>query len=199
MKAFDSAELLSMFSEVPMVRDIGFTNVEIEMFKKYIIFQEFKKKEKLLEIGKEECFFRIIYEGLSREYYEFNNREINTQFATQFNIACSYASYMNGHLSNYCIEAVEPTIVFSIRKEWMDLIMVNGRNFIEFGKKISSAVYGQKSQREMELLNYDALGRLQHFTDDHSALFLRLPQTYIASYLNISPETFSSLKKKLKL
>ena len=50
----------------------------------------------------------------------------------------------------------------------------------------------------MELLNYDAFGRLQHFRNSKPELFLRLPQTYIASYLNISPETFSLLKKKLK-
>lgn len=198
MKTFDSAKVLSMFSEVPMVRNVGFTGDEIEMFQEYIDLKKFKKKEKLLEIGDEECYFRIIQEGLIREYYVFNNREINTQFATKNNIACSYASYMNGQPSGYCIEAIEPTTVFSIRKEWMDLLMVKGRNFIEFGKKISSAVYSQKSQREMEMLNYDALGRLQHFTDEHSALFLKLPQTYIASYLNISPETFSNLKKKLK-
>lgn len=197
MKAVDSKMVLQLFSEVPIVKEVGFTQAELEMFKPYLNQQKFKKKQKLLEAGQEELEFRIIYEGLTREFYVFNNREINTQFAKTHDIVCSYASYMNGQPSNYCIEALEATTVFSIKKEWMDLIMSNGKKFIEFGKKISSAVYGQKSQREMEMLNFDALGRLQHFINDNAGLFLRLPQTYIASYLNISPETFSNLKRKL--
>ena len=76
--------------------------------------------------------------------------------------------------------------------------MNNLIKFLQFGKKISATITRQKESREMELLNYDALGRLQHFTDSKPDLFLRLPQTYIASYLNVSPETFSTLKKKLR-
>ena len=105
---------------------------------------------------------------------------------------------MSNQPTEYYIEAVEETLLFSFEREEMDTIMTKSIKFIVFGRKIAAHIYLQKSLREKELLNYDALGRLQHFLDTRPELFLRLPQKYIASHLNIQPETFSALKKKLK-
>jgi CRP-like cAMP-binding protein len=187
-----------LFEQIPLVKQIEFTAKELAVFEKYVIVEKFDKKKKILQPGEEESFFRVVQKGLIREYYIFNKREINTQFAEKDDIVCSYTSYMSHQPSEYCIEAVEPSTVFSIKREGMDQIMTSGLKYIQFGKKISAIISLQKSTREMELLNYDAFGRLQHFRNIKPDLFLRLPQTYIASYLNISPETFSSLKKKLK-
>ena len=133
-----------------------------------------------------------------RQYYIFNGKEINTQFASADDIVCSYASYMAHEPSEYFIEAVEPTSTFTMSRKAMDTMMMHSPRFIEFGKKISANMCKEKSLREMELLNYDALGRLQNFINAKPDYFLKLPQIYIASYLNIKPETFSVLKKKLK-
>jgi CRP-like cAMP-binding protein len=187
-----------LFSQIPLVNQIGFTAEELAVFDQYVTLERFDKKGKILQPGEEESSFRFVQKGLIREYYIFNKREINTQFAEKNDIVCSYSSYMSHQPSSYCLEAIEPSIVFSIKRKWMDLVMTNGLKFLEFGKKISATITRRKELREMELLNYDALGRLQHFWDTKPEFFLRLPQTYIASYLNISPETFSSLKKKLK-
>ena len=198
MNSIGANQNMASFAEIPIVKQIGFTSAELAVFEKYVRIEKFDKKKKILHLGEEESFFRLVQKGLIREYYIFNNREINTQFATKDDIACSYTSYMDNQPSVYCIEAVEPSNVFSIKKECVDLIMSNGLKFLQFGKKIATIISKQKSIREMELLNYDTFGRLQHFKDTKPDLFLRLPQTYIASYLNISPETFSLLKKKLK-
>lgn len=198
MSTLIPGHILTEFSKIPLVKQIGFTARELEVFEQYLQLEKFGKKQKILSIGEEEKVFRLVQKGLVREYYLFNNREINTQFASKDDIVCSYVSYMEGQPSLYSIEPVEPTILFAIKREWLDLIMTHGLKFIAFGKKISAVISRQKSMREMELLNYDALGRLQHFIDTNPDLFLRLPQVYIASYLNISPETFSNLKRKLK-
>ena len=54
-----------------------------------------------------------------------------------------------------------------------------------------------KEQREKELLMNDAPARLRHFINSRPGLIEKLTQIQIASYLNIQPETFSKLKKKL--
>jgi CRP-like cAMP-binding protein len=198
MNSLGTAKNIILFGQIPIVKEIGFTPNELSVFEQYVTLKKFDKKEKILCIGEEESSFRMVQKGLIREYYIFNNQEINIQFAEKDNIVCSYSSYMSNQPSAYCIEAVEPSVVFSIKREWMDLVMTKGLKFLQFGKKISATITRQKELREMELLNYDALGRLQHFRDSKPDLFLRLPQTYIASYLNLSPETFSTLKKKLR-
>jgi CRP-like cAMP-binding protein len=189
---------LLQFEVLDFVKGAGFTHEELIVFKAYVELEQFEKKAKIIEPGQQETCFRILQKGLIRQYYIFNGKEINTQFATQNDIICDYSSYMANEPAGYFIEAVEPSTVFTIQRENMDAIMMQGPKFIEFGKKIAATISRQRNLREMDLLNYDGLGRLQNFVNTTPQLFLKLPQVYIASYLNIKPETFSALKKKLK-
>lgn len=189
---------ISDFMEFSLVKRVNFDDNELEVLKKHIKVTEYKKKEKILNIGDKETSFRFVRQGLVRQFYVFNNKEINVQFAGRQDIVCSYFSYMSHEASEYCIEALEPTYIYTFSREDMDKMMIQGLKFIEFGKGITAYMCKQKATREKSLLNYDAFGRLQHFMNLQSDLFLRLPQIYIASYLNIQPETFSTLKRRLK-
>jgi CRP-like cAMP-binding protein len=198
MKSTEISIDFKHFYEIPLIAKCNFSPHELSIFKKHVTVERFGKKEKILKVGEEDNKFRFIHKGLVRQYYVFNEKEINIQFCCpNDNIVVAFASYMGHQPSDYFIEALEPTAVFSITRENMDHLMSQGPNFINFGKSISATLCTQKSLREKELLNYDALGRLQNFIDTKPELFLRLPQIYIASYLNIQPETFSALKKKL--
>jgi CRP-like cAMP-binding protein len=186
------------FMSIPLIKEVNFDEKEFDILKKCIKVVQYKKKEKILKAGEEEISCRFVQQGLLRQYYIFNGKEINIQFGSKNDIVCSYFSYMSHGTSEYFIEAAEPSTVFVFERKDMDSMMTQGFNFIELEKKITAYMCRQKSIREKALLNYDALGRLQYFMNTQSDLFLRLPQIYIASYLNIQPETFSALKKKLK-
>lgn len=185
------------FYEIPLIAECNFSPHELAVFKNCVTIERFGKKEKVLNAGEEDNKFRFIHKGLVRQYYTFKEKEINVQFSDVNDVVVAFASFMGHQPSDYFIEALEPTELFSITRENMDYLMSQGPNFVSFGKKISATLCTQKSLREKELLNYDALGRLQNFMNTMPDLFLRLPQIYIASYLNIQPETFSALKKKL--
>lgn len=184
--------------QVDLIRQLDFNREEIDLFTQHAQYVRFARKTRILKSGEEEKYFRIVTEGIVREFYVINEREINTQFAVKGDIVCSYTSYMSQHPSEYVLESIEPCGLLIFEREDMDLIMSTSRRFIEFGKKISAVISQQRDLRERELLNFDALGRLQHFADRYPELFLKIAQKDIASYLNIQPETFSYLKKRLK-
>ena len=188
---------LSGFSEIPLIKAMNFTLSELSAFERCVSVINYKKKEFILSIGEEESHFRFAKSGMARQFYIYNGREITTQFFSKNDILCSYTSYMGRFASVYAVQTIEPTSVYSFNRNEMDILMSKGPKFIEFSKQISAAISARKELREMELLNYDALSRFQHFYDTRKELILSLPQTYIASYLNIKPETLSSLKKKL--
>jgi CRP-like cAMP-binding protein len=185
------------FYEIPLIAKGVFTPHELSVLKNYVTIERFGKKEKILKPGEEDDKFRFVQKGLVRQYYIYKGREINIQFSTVNDIVVVFSSYMAHQPSDYFIEALESSVLFTIKRDDMDYMMTQGINFVNFGKKISATLCIQKSLREKELLNFDALGRLQNFMNTHPDLFLRLPQIYIASFLNIQPETFSTLKKKL--
>ena len=130
MNSIGANHNMALFAEIPIIKQIGFTSAELAVFENYVRIENFDKKKKILHLGEEESFFRLVQKGLIREYCIFNNRGINTQFAEKDDIVCSYLSYMSHQPSQYCIETVEPTSVFSIKIEWMDLVMTNGLKFI---------------------------------------------------------------------
>jgi CRP-like cAMP-binding protein len=183
--------------ELPLLALIPFTAHEKIGLYKYVKARPFKKKEKILEVGEMDTHFNFVHKGLARQYYVYKNREINTQFAAKDDMLCSGYSYFSRTPSEYFIEAVEPTTLLSIEIHDMDTVVIQGENFLEWGRLLVNQILLYKEQRERELLNYDALNRLKHFMDTKRDLFLRLPQIYIASYLNIQPETFSKLKSSI--
>jgi CRP-like cAMP-binding protein len=183
--------------ELPLLGLIPFTAQEKIVLYKYVKVRPFKKKEKILELGQMDTHFNFVHKGLVRQYYVYNGREINTQFATKNDMLCSGYSYFARTPSEYFIEAVEPTTLLSIEIPDMDIILMQSDNFLQWGRLLVNQILFYKEQRERELLNYDALNRLKHFMETKRDLFLRLPQIYIASYLNIQPETFSKLKSSI--
>jgi CRP-like cAMP-binding protein len=191
-------ELFEKFFRIPLVAEMDFNRDELDILKQVVQIKEYAKKEKILLPDSKETTFRFVKSGIIRQFYVYKNREINVQFASVNDIVCSYASYMFDGESGYYIESVNEATVFAFDRSSMDKIVITNPKFLAFGKRIAAEVCEFKSLREKELLNYSGIERLRHFIENQSELFLSLPQTYIASYLNVTPETFSALKRKMR-
>jgi CRP/FNR family transcriptional regulator, anaerobic regulatory protein len=189
----------TVFAELPLIKAMNFTAEELQKLTKEMKWQQYKKGAVLLQANEEENHIRFIQKGVIRQYYIHQGKEYNTQFSACCDVVCSVASYMTQEPSQYAIEAVEPTTAFSFEREAMNRVVLSGGlRMMEFGRKIFSIIFNEKALRERELVNDDALARLQNFLTNKPNLFAALPQKHIASYLNITPETFSNLKRKLK-
>ena len=70
---------------------------------------------------------------------------------------------------------------------------------LRLGRLIITDLYLQKEQWEQDHICFDVKQRFMKFVQQHPDLLQRVPQKYIASYLNIKPETLSRLKHHLKL
>jgi CRP-like cAMP-binding protein len=188
-----------LFAEMPLVKTMSFTKEKLAVLLRGMKEEQYKKGAILLSQGQEENRIRFVQKGVIRQFYVHRQKEFNTQFASKNDIVCSLASYMTEAPSDYIIEALENSVLYSIDRVEMNKALVDGGlRLIEFGRKIFSTLFIEKTIRERELINDDALMRLQNFLFAKPLLFMALPQKHIASYLNITPETFSNLKKKLK-
>jgi len=63
---------------------------------------------------------------------------------------------------------------------------------------IITELFLQKEYWELERIRYTTKERFVRFMAENPDLFQRVPQKYLASYLNIKPETFSRLKHLLR-
>ena len=110
----------------------------------------------------------------------------------------SSVSFLSQNPSQYYIETLEQVTLVSMSKDSLDKLYVKMPRMERLGRRIITGMYLEKEQWEQDHISFDVKQRFMKFVKEQGHLLQRVPQKYIASYLNIKPETFSRLKHYLK-
>lgn len=164
----------------------------------YIKIRHFAKKEIISHEGEIEHYFNFIVKGLARKFYRKGRQEINTQISFEGHIIHSQESFHNRIPSEYVIEAVEPVTLASISFDDLENVFALSQKMEHLGRLVLIAILVLKDRRQSQLLMLTPRERFIRFVSRHSELLQRVPQKYLASYLNIKPETFSRFKHLVK-
>ena len=165
----------------------------------YIEIREYDKKVKVIREGEIERYLNIISSGLARKYLPLKNNEITIQLATEGHIIHSELSFHNRIPSGSVVETIEPTVFFSISYDNLEQMYDQFPKIERLGRLLISELFVKKDSRYFDQLNKNTRERFLEYIRTHPQMMQRVPQKYIASYLNIKPETFSRLKHLIKL
>ncbi len=165
----------------------------------YIEIREYDKKVKVIREGEIERYLNIISSGLARKYLPLKNNEITIQLATEGHIIHSELSFHNRIPSGSVVETIEPTVFFSISYDNLEQMYDHFPKIQRLGRLLISELFVKKDSRYFDQLNKNTRERFLEYIRTHPQMMQRVPQKYIASYLNIKPETFSRLKHLIKL
>lgn len=159
-----------------------------------LIRTELKKNETLLREGEVSDQMYFVQNGLIRQYYYKNGRDLTEHFACENNIFINIESYLLQEPTYLMIEALEPTVLYGIpygplsklTDEYMD-INVLYRRYMELiivgiQQKIDSFRFETANERYHRLLR------------ERPEIVKRAPLVHIASYLLMSPETLSRVR-----
>lgn len=156
------------------------------------------KKEVLTRAGEVENNIYFITKGLIRKYYLRHHVEINTQLSFEGHIIHSQESFHSRTPSEYSVEAIEPSIVLAMSYADMEALFAKSQKLEHMGRLIITHTMVLKDRWQMQLVKMTPRERFLHFVTRNPELMQRVPQKYLASYLNIKPETFSRFKHLLK-
>lgn len=142
----------------------------------------------------------FIIEGiLKRVVSNAQGKEMILRFAAEGEIDTSYAAWRLKTPIPYSIRAVTKVRAAKLSmQQWVHFMESHDSIKSEFEleiMKLMSEVMGHT----ITLHLLDAPGRVQRFMRKHPALAERLPKKELASYLNLSPETLSRLKRSGKI
>jgi CRP-like cAMP-binding protein len=155
-----------------------------------------RKKERLLKIGEVCTHIYFIEKGLFRCYYESGSTEVCAWFMKENDVIVSVGSFFTQSPSYQAICSMEESRVHSIT---FDELQRAYRLFPEFnfiGRKLTEKYYDLCEDRLYSLRMKKAAERYRYFLECQPELARRVPSTYIASYLGITSETLSRIKKK---
>jgi CRP-like cAMP-binding protein len=178
---------------------VQLTEAEFEALTAKIEIREFDKKQQLIGIGEIESYLNFVVKGLVRKYFFRGQEELVTQIAKERDLIISSVSFLDGTPSTYVVETIEPTTVLSITKENLENLYAGSHKMEHLGRLIITNLFLQKEEWDHERMRLNTRDRFVNFVKNNSDLLQRVPQKYLASYLNIKPETFSRLKHLLLL
>ena len=162
--------------------------------------EDYPKGEQLEHQGDRSMDQYFIIDGiLKRVVSNAQGREMILRFAAEADIDTSYAAWRLKTPIPYSIRAVT-------RVRAAKLSMQHWVQFLERHAAVKSTFEFEIMKLMSEVMAHtitlhllDAPGRVQRFLRKHADLADRLPKKELASYLNLSPETLSRLKRDGKI
>jgi CRP-like cAMP-binding protein len=163
-----------------------------------IIKRKFEKKSVITRTGEIENYLNFVDRGLVRKYYKKENDEINTQISYEGHIIHAQESFHSRTPSEYTIETIEPCELSSITYECLERIYSSSEKMQQLGRLVITSTMVLKDKWQSQLVKLSPRERFIIFVTKHPELMQRVPQKYLASYLNIKPETFSRFKHMVR-
>lgn len=152
----------------------------------------------LLQQGKIAKEIAFIEQGLFRQYYINNEgKEITSCFCKENSITCSYKSLITQQESDISIEALEDAKLITISLNSMNKLLETDSFWQQFGRLAAENEYIISESHNRFLKDLSATDKYLHIMDNDSELLQRVPLKYLATYLQISPETLSRVRKKI--
>jgi CRP-like cAMP-binding protein len=176
---------------------VDITPAEFSAISSLFQVRHFEKKVLVLTAGEQENYISFVQKGLLRKYFYRDKEEVITHIAKENDLVSSSASFLSGHPSLYNIEALEPTTLISLSRNNLEKLYSSSTKMERMGRLILIDWLLKKENWEQSRILSGPRERFLQFVQEHTILLERVPQKYLASYLNIKPETFSRYKHLL--
>jgi CRP-like cAMP-binding protein len=170
------------------------THDELDILESILVPMKFAKNEKILGEGETCEYIYWIVKGLVRQYYFKNGKELTEYMAVENTIMMSIESLFKEKPSSQVIQALEPTLIYALPKSDLEVVAMRSVNIQILYRKIleESLII---SQQRADMLRFEsAQDRYQKLVKNSPQLVLRAPLVFIASYLQMTPETLSRVR-----
>ncbi|WP_278354087.1 MULTISPECIES: Crp/Fnr family transcriptional regulator [Bacteroidota] len=157
----------------------------------------FKKKSFILQPGDVSHYMRYIAKGSVRVYQiDLDGQEHTLQLGIENWWVNDLYSYLSGKESKMFIQAVEETVLVQVDKTKLEMLLQHIPHLSNFFRIKLQNAYVVLQERTVENLSMDSYEKYTKFRKEYRILEQRFPQYIIASYLGMTPQFLSYLRKK---
>ncbi|MNK38096.1 transcriptional regulator FixK [compost metagenome] len=157
----------------------------------------FKKNERLLSEGEKSDSIYFIISGAVRVFYlNKEGIETNTWFLFENELVISVFSFFTSQPSFEYIETLEDSVFIALKKDKLDWLY---EHFVEFniiGRRLTELYYIRNEAQANSLRMFCAKERYEQLVQAQPLILQRVSLSHISSYLGISRETLSRIRKK---
>lgn len=170
------------------------TQDELDILESILVSQKYAKGEMILKEGEICRQFLYIDKGLVRQFYFKHGKEVTEHLGQEQTIVMCIESLFKEEPTKLQVEALEPTTVYALPKADLERVAMHNVNIQILYRKIleESLII---SQIHADLVRFEtAQDRYKKLCKLCPQVVLRAPLVYIASYLQMTPETLSRVR-----
>ena len=170
------------------------THEELDTLESILVPKKYAKGEMILKDGEVCESIYYIDKGLIRQFYYKNDKELTEHIGADGEIFMCIESLFKEEPTKLQVEALEPSVIYLIPKHKLEQVALHNVNIQILYRKIleESLII---SQVHADLLRFEtAQNRYKRLCKMKPQVVLRAPLVYIASYLQMTPETLSRVR-----
>lgn len=171
---------------------------EIEAVKTSFTERRIKRRQFILQEGDICKLNTFIVEGCFRMFFvDEKGKEHNIQFAIENWWIGDIGSFHSGEPSKLYIQAMENSVVLQIRKKDQLDLFVNYPKFNQIFRVFTENALVAYQRRVLQNISSTAEERYLDFVKRYPYFFNRISNVQIASFLGVTPEFLSTIRKKI--
>lgn len=175
------------------------THDELDILEGILEPVKYGKGEMILTEGEVCRGISYIEKGLVRQFYNKNGKEVTEHLGVDHTIFMCIESLFKEEPTRLQVEALEATLVYILPKAKLEAAAIRNVNIQMLYRKILEECLIQ-SQVHADLMRFEtAPNKYKRLCELSPQVVLRAPLTYIASYLQMTPETLSRIRSGVLL
>jgi CRP-like cAMP-binding protein len=175
---------------------ISLSEGEKDIVRKFFTPKQIRRKQYLLKAGETCRQLSFIAKGLIKSYNVDDKGEDHVNlFGWEGWWVSDFYSFLSANPAQLNIEAIEDTEVLQITLADYEALLVEVPVMERYFRILYQNSIVTKERRLMSSITHTAEEKYQHLLQHHPEIIKRIPQTLIASYLGLAPETISRIRR----
>lgn len=177
---------------------LKFSSEEIELFTQSGELRKLNKKDFYIQEGKRALYKGFIQKGCTRTYFTDSNIKQNIIFFSfEGEWLGDIESYHINKPSRVTIQALEDCEILTWTKSTFDKLSETIPQLKQWYKYSAVTMYSNIFNKLIESKIRTLEEKYAYLLNEHPEIILRVPAQYIADYLEIEPQSFSRLRKRM--
>ena len=170
-----------------------------DFFTSKLIRQVIPKKAIFLKLNEIENHISFIESGVVRVFIpkEDPEKEITFGFSFKDQFISAYDSFLTRKPSAYQLQALTEITILSITYDDLQAVYRTTQIGNLIGRLTAERLFLIKSSREQNLLNLNAEERYISLFKERPELLKVIPLKYISSYIGVTPQALSRIRKRI--
>lgn len=177
---------------------VSLTDAELKSLESYFSTKRVRKRQYTLNAGDPCQYIAYVESGLLRSFIvDDDGTEHVVQFAAEGGWIADMDSFFSGKAALYTIEALEDSEILQLNQEGMNELVDSFPVMERFFRLLMQNNVVALQRRVIAYMSLSAEEKYLHLLEVAPDIIARASQQHVASYLNITPETLSRIRRKI--